>query len=166
MRKIFVFLGNICKYLFFFIFFLFVSVILVQKISHNKITLGGYSIFQVVTQSMTPKYQVGDLLLAMKVDVSKLKVGDDIVYVGSKGVFQNKMVTHQIVRIDKGKKIKIHTKGLNNMIEDPVVDESQVYGKIIAKLTILSILNRLFDSSYFFCFVIILFCYIQLSCFR
>ena len=53
---------------------LIVGVIVVQRVSNNKFTLGGYSIFTVVTESMLPEYKVGDMLLA-KVKNANDKIG-------------------------------------------------------------------------------------------
>ena len=133
---------------------LIVSVIVIQRVSNNKFTLGGYSIFTVVTQSMIPKYQVGDMLLAKSVDTSKLKVGDDVVYMGAVGTFQGKIVTHQIVEIEEGSPRKFHTKGINNMIEDPVIDETQIFGKVVMKLTILSMISKVISNQVGFFFII------------
>ncbi len=133
---------------------LIVSVILIQRVSNNKITLGGYSIFTVVTQSMIPKYQVGDMLLAKVVDTSKLNVGDDVVYMGKVGTFNGKIVTHQIVEIDEKSPRIFHTKGINNTIEDPVVEEGQILGKVVTKLTVLSMISKVISNQYGFFFVI------------
>jgi signal peptidase len=133
---------------------LIVSVIVIQRVSNNKFTLGGYSIFTVVTQSMIPKYQVGDMLLAKSSDTSKLKVGDDVVYMGAVGTFQGKIVTHQIVDIEEGSPRKFHTKGINNMIEDPVINETQILGKVVMKLTILSMISKVISNQFGFFFII------------
>lgn len=133
---------------------LIVSVIIIQRVSNNKVTLGGYSIFTVVTESMLPKYQVGDMLLVRSIDTSKLSIGDDVVYMGSVGTFSGKIVTHQIVDIEEGSPRKFHTKGINNMIEDPVVEESQIFGKVVIKLTILSMISKVISNQYGFFFII------------
>lgn len=64
-----------------------VSTIFIQRISDNKINLGGISIYTIITQSMEPKYNVGDMVFSKKVDTSTLKVGDDVVYMGKEGDF-------------------------------------------------------------------------------
>lgn len=133
---------------------LIVSVIVVQRVSNNKLTLGGYSIFTVVTESMIPKYKVGDMLLAKKQDIDKIKIGDDVVYMGSVGTFEGKIVTHQVIDIEEGATRKFHTKGINNFIEDPVVDGSQIYGVVVSKLSILSVISGLINNQYGFFFII------------
>lgn len=156
MKKVLKILWKIAKIAVWVIVILIVSVILVQKVSNNKLTVANYSIYTVVTESMVPKYKVGDMLLARRVDTNTLKVGDDIVYLGREGTFNDKIVTHQIVQIDEEETRKFHTKGIANMIEDPVITADQIYGKILTKLTILSLLGRITSNQYGFYFIIII----------
>lgn len=145
----------ICKAITTFLIILIVSIIFVQKISNNKFTLGGYSIFTVVTESMLPKYEVGDMLFAKKVAVDSLKIGDDLVYLGKEGSFNGKIVTHQIIEIENnGSKRLFHTKGLANSMEDPVVSEEQIYGRVIGKSFILSFLSKILNNPYGFYFIV------------
>ena len=156
MKKAFKIIWNICKTIMWIIVILIVSVIVVQRVSNNKVTLANYSIYTVVTESMLPKYKVGDMLLAKNVDTETLKVGDDVVYMGKEGSFNGKIVTHQIIDIDNSTGVKqFHTKGLNNIVEDPVVSSDQIYGKVVTKLNILSLLSRIVMNQYGFYFIII-----------
>ena len=154
MKNVLKIIWKVLKWVMSIFIILIVSVIVIQRVSNNKFTLGGYSIFTVVTQSMIPKYQVGDMLLAKVTDTSKLKVGDDVVYMGAVGTFQGKIVTHQIVEIEEGSPRKFHTKGINNMIEDPVIDETQIFGKVVMKLTILSMISKVISNQVGFFFII------------
>lgn len=132
-----------------------VSIIFIQRISDNKLTLGGYSIYTIITESMVPKYNVGDMVIAKKIPITELKVNDDIVYLGNKNDFAGKIVTHQIIEIEKkGNELYFHTKGIANMIEDPLVEENQILGKVIMKGTILSLISKIVNNPYGFYFVI------------
>lgn len=134
---------------------LIVSIIFVQRISNNKVTLGGYSVFTIITESMVPKYEVGDMLLAKKISFDEIKVGDDLVYIGKEGTFSDKIVTHQVIDIEvEDDEFIFHTKGLANNIEDPLVGEEQVYGVVVAKLNILSLLSKLVNNIYGFYFLV------------
>ena len=134
---------------------LIVSIIFVQRISNNKVTLGGYSIFTIITESMVPKYEVGDMLLAKKISSENIKIGDDLVYLGNSGSFTDKIVTHQVIDIEKENgKYLYHTKGIANTIEDPVVGENQVYGVVIAKSNILSFFSKIVNNIYGFYFIV------------
>ena len=145
----------IVKALMTFLIILIVSIIFVQRISNNKVTIGGYSMFTIVTESMVPKYEVGDMLLAKKTAFEDIKVGDDLVYLGKEGAFNGKVVTHQVIDIEKdGDKYLYHTKGIANTIEDPVVDSSQIYGVVVAKSNILSFLSKIVNNIYGFYFIV------------
>ena len=134
---------------------LIVSMIFGQRVSNTKVTLGGYSIFTIVTESMVPKYEVGDMLLAKKTSFDKIKVGDDLVYIGDEGTFTDKIVTHQVIEIEKEDgSFKYHTKGLANNVEDPIVSEEQVYGVVVTKFNLLSLLSKMVNNVYGFYFLI------------
>lgn len=132
-----------------------VSIIFIQRISDNKLSFCGYSIYTIITESMVPKYEVFDMVISKKEDVSKLKVGDDIVYLGNYSDFSGKIVTHRIIEIENDNGVeKIHTKGIANDVEDPVISTDQVLGKVVMKSTILSFISRVVNNSYGFYFVI------------
>lgn len=156
MKKALKIIGSIFKIAIWILVILIVMVILVQKLSNNKLTLANYSMYTVVTKSMVPKYDVGDMLLAKKVDPNSLKIGDDIVYLGKEDTFEGKIVTHQIIDIEDINGVRtFHTKGLANIVEDPPITSDQIYGKIQTKLTILSFLGRITSNQYGFYFIIV-----------
>lgn len=137
------------------IIILIVSIIFVQRISNNKITLGGYSIFTVVTGSMVPVYEVGDMILTLDVDPDTLEVGDDVVYMGEMDSYKDKIVTHRIVSIDNSDGTRVfHTKGVANSYEDPLVNGNQIYGKVLYRFTILSFLSKIVNNAYGFYFIV------------
>lgn len=156
MNKLFKIMWKVFKVLIWILVILIVSVIAVQRFSNNKLTVANYSVYTVVTESMVPKYNVGDMILAKKVDTSILKVGDDIVYLGNSGSFTDKIVTHQIISIDDNNGVRMfHTKGIANSIEDPIVSSNQIYGRVVCRLWILSFLSKIVSNQYGFYFVII-----------
>ena len=136
-----------------------------QRFSNNKISIMNYRMFTVITESMAPKYKIGDVLFASKTDPSKLKVGDIITYQGEINSFKDKVVTHQIIKIDKvNGKYYFHTKGLANLVEDPIVSEDQVYGKVIYKSVILSTIYKIISTDVgFYLFIIIPILYLVTS---
>ena len=154
-NKVLRLLAMIIKAIVSFFIIIVVSIIFIQRISDNKLTLGGYSIYTIITESMVPKYNVGDMVIAKKIPITELKVNDDIVYLGNKNDFAGKIVTHQIIEIEKkGNELYFHTKGIANMIEDPLVEENQILGKVIMKGTILSLISKIVNNPYGFYFVI------------
>lgn len=136
----------------------FILVVFLQRFSNNKLSLFNYRIFAVATGSMKPKYNIGDVLISKDVEPSKLKVGDNISYLGTQSNFKGKVITHQIVKIEKDEdgKLLFHTKGIANLVEDPVVKESQVYGKVIYKTILLSYIYKLVSTSTGFGLIIVI----------
>lgn len=151
-------IGNILYYLLVVVILMILAVVLIQRISNNNLSLAGIKIFNIVTESMVPKYEVGDILISKTVDPSQVKVGDDLVYLGQEGSFADKIVTHQVIAIDKTEtgEYEFHTKGIANEQEDPIVSQSQIYGIIIYKTHILSLISKIINNIYGFYFLIFL----------
>jgi len=120
-----------------------------QRMSHNKNSLLGFRIYNIVTGSMVPKYVVGDVLLVKEVEAKDLNVGDDISYLGAIDTFKDKVVTHRIIeknRTNEGKYVFV-TQGIANSAPDPEINEDQIYGKVAYKFTILSFISKLIANS-------------------
>lgn len=96
--------------------------------------------FTVATGSMVPMYNIGDVLLCKEVDPSTLKVGDDITYMGMKGSFKDKLITHRIIKIaqNENKEYIFQTQGIATTSPDPSIKQDQIYGKIVTEIEILS----------------------------
>ncbi len=156
-KKVFKIFGTVLKVVATIIIVSFASVVLLQRFSNSTISIGGYRIFAVVTGSMEPVYKIGDVLLCKKIDENKLKVGDDVTYLGKEDTFKDKIVTHRLVKIEKkdGKKIFL-TQGVATKRIDPPIEYSQIYGKVSRKLVLLSALHSYSTSSmgFFVCVVI------------
>lgn len=135
-----------------------VAIILVQRFSNNNRSIAGYRIFTVVTESMLPKYEIGDVLLVKQVNVEQIQKGDDITYKGKVGSFADKIVTHQVINIAKGEdgRLEIYTKGIANDKEDPIVYEDQVYGIVQTRLELITKLNGIINNMYGMYFLIII----------
>lgn len=142
-EKIATILKTICVVVLIFI----IAILALQRFSDNEIAIGGIRIFNVATESMVPKYEVGDVLLVKEVDTDTLKIDDDITYLGEQGSFEGRIVTHRIVNIEEidGEKI-YHTKGIANDTEDPTITADRIYGKVIYKCKIVSLLTKLMNN--------------------
>lgn len=141
----------------------FIIVVCLQRFSDNKISIFNYRMFTVISGSMRPKYDIGDVLIAKEVKPSTIKVGDPISYLGTAGDFRNKVITHEVIGIkkDENGKYLFRAKGLANLVEDPVVSEDQLYGKVIYKSIILSAIYRIVATDMgFYMFIIIPMMYI------
>jgi len=136
----------------------FVLVVYLQRFSDNNISFFNFRMFTVVSGSMEPKYNIGDVLIAKEVDPSTIKVGDAITYLGATGTFKGKVVTHDVVSIEKNEngEYMFYTKGLANLVVDPVVHQSQVYGVVVYKAPLLTALNRIVKTNVGFYLCIIL----------
>lgn len=142
---------------------LFFIVVCLQRFSNNRISFFDYRMFTVISGSMEPKYNIGDVLISKVVDPKDIKVGDTISYLGKEGTFANKVVTHEVVDIetDADGKYYFHTKGIANLIEDPIVYEDQLYGKVIYKSVILSFIYKVISTNIgLFVFIVIPILYI------
>lgn len=128
-------------------------IIIVQKVTNNKESFFGYRIFRVQTGSMIPKYQIGDVILVKKQDVDKIKVGDDVTYLGESSSVKGILITHRVIDIQEvdGKK-EFHTQGIANNLEDPVVYGNQINGVVQFKMPILTLLCKLLNNKYIFYF--------------
>ena len=87
---------NLLKGIVTIILLLALAVIIIQRVTNNELALGGYRIYTVVTPSMTPEYKIGDILISKEVDPNEIKIGDDVVYLGKEGDFEEKIVTHGV----------------------------------------------------------------------
>lgn len=76
--------------------------------------LMGYECYTVISGSMQPEYNVGDLLYVKDANVNTIKVGDPITFILNEDLV---VATHRVVRIDAENQ-RFYTKGDANEIED------------------------------------------------
>lgn len=126
---------------------LLILVLAMQRFSNNEISIGGYRVFSVATGSMVPDYEIGDVLIVKETNIDELKEGDDVSYLGKASSFSGKVVTHRIKYIEETENGKIfHTQGLANDAEDPAITGDQIYGKVVYKCVIFSMLTKLVNN--------------------
>lgn len=124
---------------------------IVQRTSNNEKGICGIKIFTVISWSMIPVYDIGDVLIVKEIEPQEIKVDDDIVYRGEKGTLKNKTITHRVVEINKKEdgNYRIITKGVANRAKDPEINQTQVYGKVIGKVSIISFILKIITNGYF-----------------
>lgn len=137
---------------------LILLLVLFQKVTNSKLAIGNVYIFQVATKSMTPVYKVGDILVVKKTSPDKINIGDDVTYLGTSNSVKDLRITHRVV--DKklvNNKYYFTTKGIANEVEDPVITEDNLYGKVIYKTMLYSFIGRLMTNTvvYYLVFIII-----------
>lgn len=129
-----------------------IIIILMQKMSNSNKTILGYRIFRVITGSMEPEYDVGVVVICKEVPTNEIEVGDDIVYLGTYGDYNGKIIMHNVVNIDKDEnnnKVNFHAKGLHSAsVEDPQIKPNQIFGVVKFKSVILTKLYDLATSIY------------------
>lgn len=160
MKKFFKLLYVLIKFVVWIFVIGLLAIILTQRISNNKKAIAGFRIFTVVTESMVPVYNVGDAILVEQIDAEKLKVGDDVTYIGAVDSFKDRIVTHRIISIEKSDNLEkgkyiIQTQGIANDEPDPKINETQIYGKVLYKIKTISKINGLIGNLYSMYFVII-----------
>ena len=104
-----------------------ISVIIQAKTNENEVPkILGVKPFVVLSGSMNPEIEVGDLVLVKDVDTNTLKEGDIIAYRDS----GDKVTTHRIVEVIKEDgNLSFITKGDANNANDEQISASQVEGK-------------------------------------
>lgn len=155
MKRLFKIILSVFKVVITLLIVLIFLVIFVQRITKNNVKFLGYGLYTVVTESMYPDYKIYDMILTREVDPSTIKVDDDIVYMGMVDDFKDKIVTHRVIKVkhsDNG--YRFVTKGINNMIEDPEIEDSQMLGKVLFKSTVLSFLSKITNNIYGFYFIV------------
>lgn len=124
-----------------------IGLLAIQRFSNNEKAIFGFRVFNVATESMVPKYLVGDILIVKEIPLSTLKIGDDVTYLGKVGTFKDKVVTHQLKSVEiVDNQIIYHTQGIANNAEDPTITGDQIYGKVIYKCIILSAVSKLINN--------------------
>lgn len=136
----------------------FLVVVCLQRFSNNELSFFNYRMFTVISGSMEPKYGIGDVLISKDVEPSTIKEGDTISYKGKVGDFNGKVITHQVVGItkDENGKYLFRAKGLANLVEDPILSEDQLYGVVIYRDPLLSLIYTIISNKIGFYILIII----------
>lgn len=165
-KKIFKILKGIINSIIMVVVLAFVLIVCLQRFSNNKISFFDYRIFTVVTGSMEPKYKIGDILIAKEKAPNEIRVGDAISYHANSGEAKNNVVTHEVVNIiqNENGEYLFRSKGLVNLVEDPIVHEDQLYGVVVYKTKLLSFIRRIINTDIgMLCLIIIPIIYIIVS---
>ena len=128
-----------------------------QRFTKNNFAIGGVRIFTIISESMLPEYEIGDMIISIETPAEEIKIGDNVVYNGLVDDFKGKVVTHKVVGKDKTNEgYKFITKGTNNTVEDPEISENQIMGKVIYKTVFLSFISKIINNTtafYLFIFI-------------
>ena len=141
--------GKILRVLF--IPLVLIIIILVIDIVYQKyiqksssISILGYKVYTVLTGSMEPKYNIGDVIIEKTIEEKDIKVGTVVTY----KIKKNKTITHRVVEIveEEGKTL-YRLKGDNNNSPDKdLVNFNQIQGTILFKIDKIGIIIAKFSS--------------------
>ena len=154
-NRVFKIITGIIRTIFILIIIAYLAFILIQRFSGNK-SVFGYRLFTIATGSMSGVYEINDVIAVKDCDPNTLKVGDDIAYQGSRGGLEGLLITHRIIRIEEkedGGRIFV-TKGVNAPGEDPAIEESQILGKVVGIVPVISFINHIVKTQLGFFFLI------------
>ena len=92
----------------------------------------GIKTYVIISGSMEPSLQIGDIVIVKKVAQNELKQGDIISYRQGQSV-----ITHRIAEvIDKGGEVEYKTKGDNNNAEDSgIISYEMIEGKVVKHIS-------------------------------
>jgi signal peptidase len=127
-----------------------ILIIILQRVTDSNNSFVGYRIFRVITGSMSPDYEVGEVVICKEVNIENLNEGQTIVYRGSSGELNGKFIMHNIVEkyTDNGE-LYFRTKGTQNAESDSqVVSRSQILGLVIFKAKLLTWLYKIATNTY------------------
>ena len=100
------------------------------------VNVAGYSVMSVLTGSMEPNYNIGDIVIVKKTNIDELENKDVITFYSKDPDMEGQIVTHRIVDIteENGHRL-FETKGDNNKIADiEKIEEDDIIGKVEGRI--------------------------------
>ena len=136
---------------------LFTFTTLATRDSNSVARLAGYTPLMVQTESMSPTFNAGDLIIIKAYDPAKLQEGDIITF---HTIINNEyaLTTHRIEHIEENGGVRSYTtKGDNNAIPDThIIADGDIVGKYVARAAGLGKVMAFLSSSTGFLVVIVL----------
>jgi len=128
----------------------FVVILFVIRASGKTPTIFGYQVSRVLTGSMEPELMKGDVILIKSVPPSEIKEGDIITFRSREGEMRGQTITHRVVKepVKENGTYFFQTQGDQNSIPDDVIEDSQVQGKYIKKLSLIDKMYSFFFTPY------------------
>jgi len=105
----------------------------VQVITNGYVTIGGHSMFRVVTGSMEPTIQNGALLLCKKTPIENIQKDDIVCYKAKNEEIRGAIITHRVTAVVAGDDggTYLETRGDANLSTDPYyVEAANLVGKV------------------------------------
>lgn len=102
------------------------SFICINILNKDFVTINGYAFLEVVSGSMEPEINIGDIII-IDTKEKDYKKGNVVTYYDSNGLF----VTHRIISIEN---TEIITKGDHNNTEDKPISQNDIIGRAVYKI--------------------------------
>ena len=139
---------------------LMLAAVFVQRITGREPSLFGYRMNYIRTGSMDPTIKEGDVILCRNVDAGSVAKGDIITYTNDGRLTSlpaGETVCHRVVEEPYTEDGEIHltTRGDANGASDPEIVGSQVIGRFVRKLTVMTLFYKVFLTKWGFLIVII-----------
>lgn len=136
---------------------LFAFTTLATKDTNQVASLAGFTPLSVATDSMSPTFRSGDLILIRKCDTDRLASGDIVTF---HTIINNEYTlnTHRIVEIQETNGLRTYvTKGDNNAIADVrMISDGDIVGRYVGRLPGFGRVMDFLSSSLGFLLVIVL----------
>lgn len=158
-KKIYNIVSTIAIALVFVFLVVMVAIMLWQRNGGEDANLFGYYTYNVLTDSMQPTINPGDIIISKKVDVNELKEGDIITFVAPSGTLQGHNITHRIVEIvyNEDNSIKhFITKGDNAPQDNWELSPNNVKARYIKTSTFIGGFRNLLSKWYGYVLLIVL----------
>ena len=113
--------------------FLCFSVVM-QVLNKGYASIGGYSLFRVVTGSMEPEIFAGELIASKSVDIDTLEVGDVICFRSKSPQMLGRSITHRVIgrSLDAEGNVQLLTKGDANLaVDEYYVTQDNLIGEVV-----------------------------------
>ena len=134
-------------------------ILFIQIASGRETEIFGYRFYVVMTDSMSPELEPGDVILSKSVNPENIRVGDNVTFLGTEGSQKGLLITHKVITApyfeeDGG---YIVTQGVkeNSPVDAPVAFEN-VRAVMLKKLPVLTVIYSLIRRPLGFFIVIIL----------
>lgn len=134
-----------------------IAMLILTKINGDVPSIFGYSFYVIVSPSMSPELEVGDMIISKQFDGGDLEVGEVVEYLGKSGDMAGKVITHKIVKITgEGADRVIVTKGTANNTEDAPISPADIIAVMKYKTFLIDkIYSVLCTTAGFICLVLL-----------
>lgn len=122
--------------------------IMIKVLKHDVATINGYTMLEVVSGSMKPTINVGDMIIINTKD-KNYKENDIVTYYDK----NHNLITHRIININD---TEIVTKGDNNNTEDEAIYSQEIIGKYVTKIANLGIILSSLKSPFTMIMILII----------